>query len=161
MSHLHCDHADGLRLVKNAKQILVSEEEWHAGRTDHFHYLPHEWKGVKIVTFAYQQTGEGPHQRSFDLFGDGSIREVWVPGHSAGLSATIIQSYNTNQYMLLAADVGYAAKSWKEGLTPGVVINCQEAANSLNWVKQKSQESNNIATLANHDSEVKPGIITL
>ena len=161
MSHLHCDHADGLRLVKDAKRVLVSEKEWHAGQTDHFHYLPHEWKGVKMETFAYQQAGDGPHHRSFDLFGDGSIKEVWVPGHSAGLSATIIQSYNPNQYMLLAADVGYAAKSWEEDLTPGVVINRQEAATSLNWVKQKSQESNNIATLANHDLEVKPEIITL
>lgn len=136
MSHMHCDHADGLRLVKNAKQIMVSEEELHACKTDHFHYLPHEWKGVDVKPFKYADSAEGPHQRAFDLFGDGSIIEVWVPGHSAGLSATLVRSYNTNQYVLLAADTGYARKSWEEGLTPGVVINRAEAEKSLMWVKK-------------------------
>ena len=46
MSHMHCDHADGLRLVKNDKNILVSEEEYEAILNDKIHYLPHEWKGV-------------------------------------------------------------------------------------------------------------------
>lgn len=161
MSHMHCDHADGLRLVKDAKHILTSEEELHACRTDHFHYLPHEWKGVNVQSFSYTDSAEGPHQRAFDLFGDGSIIEVWVPGHSAGLSATLIKSYNTNQYVLLAADVGYARKSWEENLTPGVVIDRQEAEKSLMWVKKKALESNNIATLANHDPDVAEQVITL
>lgn len=161
MSHMHCDHADGLRLVKDAKKIMTSEEELRACQRDHFHYLPHEWQGVNVQSFQYTTAAEGPHQRAFDLFGDGSVIEVWVPGHSAGLSATLIKSYQTNQYVLLAADVGYAQKSWEEDLTPGVVINRQEAEKSLQWVKKKSMESNNIATLANHDPAIAEQVITL
>lgn len=111
--------------------------------------------------FNYEESVFGPHHRAFDLFGDGSVIEVWVPGHGAGLSATLIRSYNSDQYVLLAADAGYARRSWEENLTPGVVINRQEAEKSLLWVKQKAGEENNIATLANHDPEVPAGIITL
>lgn len=63
MSHMHCDHADGLRLVKDAKKILVSEEEYEAIKKDKLHYLPHEWKGVNIETFKFEQTGIGPKQK--------------------------------------------------------------------------------------------------
>lgn len=161
MSHMHCDHADGLRLVKNAKRIMLSQEELHACKTDHFHYLPHEWRGVKLTPYEYSDLPFGPHHRAYDVFGDGSVIQVWVPGHSAGLSATIVKSYNTNQYVLLAADTGYAAKSWEEMLTPGVVIDRAQAKQSLEWIKQQSEENNNIATLANHDPEVKEQIITL
>lgn len=161
MSHLHCDHADGLKLVKSAKQILVSAPEWQAAQRDKMHYLPHEWQGVKINKFHYTTSQYGPKQKAFDLFGDGSIVEVWVPGHSAGLSATIINSYNTNQYVLLAADSGYGRPSFEEHLRPSVVINGKEATQSLEWVIKKRLETNNIATLANHDPEIKPQVITL
>lgn len=161
MSHLHCDHADGLRLVKDAKQILVSDLEWQAAQRDKMHYLPHEWRGVNVGRYNYTSSPYGPHQLAFDLFGDGSIVEVWVPGHSTGLSATVINSYNTNQYVLLAADAGYGQPSFNEHLRPSVVVNAQEAAQSLEWVIKKRLESNNIATLANHDPEVQPQVITL
>lgn len=46
LSHLHCDHADGLRLVKDAKRIMVSDLEYKAASRDKIRYLAHEWKGV-------------------------------------------------------------------------------------------------------------------
>lgn len=48
LSHLHCDHADGLSLVQDAKHVLVSEEEWFAANHDHINYLPHMWKGIPV-----------------------------------------------------------------------------------------------------------------
>lgn len=161
MSHLHCDHADGLRLVSDAKNILVSDLEWRAANSDKVHYLPHEWSEVDIQRYNYSTSQYGPHQKSFDLFGDGSIEEVWVPGHSAGLSATIINSYNSDDYVLLGADVGYGRPSWEQNLRPSVVIDAKEAEKSLGWLEKKRLESNNIATLVNHDPEVHPQTITL
>lgn len=161
MSHLHCDHADGLRLVKDAKHILVSEEEYRAAKKDHLHYLPKEWKGVDLDTFHLSKTGVGAYGRSFDLFGDGSIQMIWEPGHSAGLCATKIQVPGQDKYVMLAADAGYAAKSWEEGLTPGVVINRDQARKSLNYIGKVAQDPNCVECLANHDAKVKPHVITL
>lgn len=161
MSHLHCDHADGLSLVKNAKRIMVSEEEWFAANRDYLRYLHHEWKGVPIETFKLTNSKEGAFGRSFDLFGDGSIQMIWEPGHSAGLCATKVQIPGQNKYVLLAADGGYAAKSWEQNLTPGVVINRLAAQKSLDYLAKVSKDPNCIELLANHDPNVKPHVITL
>lgn len=159
MSHLHCDHADGLRLVKDAKKILVSQEEWDSANRDHVKYLHHEWKGVNVETFALEETGEGPFGRAWDVFGDGSVVMIWIPGHSDGLCATRVKNTETGKYVLLAADAGYAEKSWKENLTPGVVNNRDQAQKSLDWVKSVSEDPNCIKVLANHDPNVKVGHI--
>ncbi|AGZ26196.1 MULTISPECIES: N-acyl homoserine lactonase family protein [Staphylococcus] len=161
MSHMHCDHADGLRLVKNAKNILVSEEEYEAISNDKMHYLPHEWKGVHLNTFHFDNTGIGPKNRSFDLFGDGTITMVWVPGHSKGLASTIIKNEDSEKFLLLASDVGYAAKSWQENVLPGVLVDKEDAQLSLDWVKKMANDKNCIEAIANHDANVKPHVITL
>ncbi|MBY6177903.1 N-acyl homoserine lactonase family protein [Staphylococcaceae bacterium DP2N0-1] len=161
MSHMHCDHADGLRLVKNDKNILVSEEEYEAILNDKIHYLPHEWKGVHLNTFHFDNTGIGPKKRSFDLFGDGTITMVWVPGHSKGLASTIIKNENSEKFILLATDVGYAAKSWQENILPSVLVDKEDAQISLDWVKRMSDDPNCVEVIANHDVNVKPHVITL
>ncbi len=103
LSHLHSDHADGLKLVQNAKKIMVSKEEWQGTLDDPKRYIKKEWHGVNLETFEFIETGVGPKKRSFDLFGDGSIVFVHTPGHSVGLAATIIQ--NNGQFVLLTSDV--------------------------------------------------------
>lgn len=91
---------------------------------------------------------------------------IWEPGHSAGLCATKIQIPGQDKYVMLAADAGYAAKSWEEGLTPGVVItgvviNRDQARKSLNYIGKVAQDPNCVECLANHDTKVKPHVITL
>ena len=161
LSHLHCDHADGLPLVSDAKNILVSEEEWYSANRDHVRYLPHEWKNIPIHTFKLQKTGLGAYGRSFDLFGDGSIQMIWEPGHSTGLCATKVQLPAQDKYVMLAADGGYAAKSWQENLTPGLVVNRFAAQKSLDFLKETAKDPNCIECLANHDPNVQPHTITL
>lgn len=62
---------------------------------------------------------------------------------------------------MLAADGGYAAKSWKENLTPGLVVNRLAAQKSLDFLRQTAADPNCIKCLANHDPNVKPHTITL
>ncbi|MBO1198378.1 N-acyl homoserine lactonase family protein [Staphylococcus simiae] len=161
MSHMHCDHADGLRLVNDAQNILLSEEEYQAILKDKIHYLPHEWKDINLNTFKFENTGIGPKNKSFDLFGDGTIIMVWVPGHSKGLAATIIKNKNSNRFVLLASDSGYASKSWEENILPGVLINKKDAQDSLEWIKQMANSENCIKAIANHDPKIKPHVIEL
>ena len=86
---------------------------------------------------------------------------IWEPGHSAGLCATKVQIPGQDKYVMLAADAGYAAKSWEEGLTPGVVINRDQSRKSLNYIAEVAKDPNCVECLANHDAKVKPHIITL
>lgn len=99
----------GLRQLKEAKHILVSEEEWQDTKAHAERYVTSMWKGVNVETFAFSETGQGPAGRSFDLFGDGSVEMIQIPGHTSGLAAVKIT--HGGKFVLLFADGGYAEKS--------------------------------------------------
>lgn len=91
MTHLHLDHASGASEFPDATFVL-SEREWeaattvprplrHGYRRAHFDYLfdyrTIDFNGPLIDSYA-------SFGRTFDLFGDGSVRLAFTPGHSAG-----------------------------------------------------------------------------
>ena len=159
LTHLHSDHVSGLKLVREAKNILVSEEELKAARKDKLRYIHHMWEDVNLKTFHMSPSNYGPQNRSFDLFGDDSVVFVHTPGHSKGLVSTIIQ--RNGKYVLLAADTGYAKKSWEQMILPGVSVNKKQLIQSLQWVKEMASNPNCIEALANHDADIKPHTIKL
>lgn len=160
LSHLHSDHASGLPLVKNAKQFLVSEEELQAGRKDRLRYIPKMWKDVELTPFHYEKSHLGPFHRSFDLFNDGSIQMIWTPGHSQGLSATLITGAD-GKSILLASDVGYAQSSIEQRKTQGVSINRKWSYMSVGWANQMAHSDNVVRTIVNHDVDTYPEVLTL
>lgn len=160
LSHLHSDHASGLKLVKEAKKILTSDAEWQAANRDKLRYINKMWRDVNVETFAYESANVGPLHQTFDLFGDGSVQFVATPGHSAGLSATIVTGKDGRE-VVLAADVGYARESWEKMVTPGIVVDRKAAIESLAWIKQEAAKPNVVEALANHDPQVMPHVVTL
>lgn len=68
---------------------------------------------------------------------------------------------DSEDYVLLVADTGYAKKSWENLVIPGISINKKQAYQSLKWVKEMASQQNCIAVLANLDPDVKPHTITL
>ena len=116
LTHLDCDHANGLRAVKDAKHIIVAQEELDCARKNGFiRYKKKWWEGVDLETIEWNGT-EGPAGKSFDLFGDGSVKMINIPGHCNGLCAVKI-TREDGKYVLLFSDGGYATKSWKEMIT--------------------------------------------
>lgn len=162
LSHLDCDHANGLKLVANAKKILVSSDEMEftkKGFVNKIRYNPAWWEGTKIQVFGWNGT-EGPAQKSYDVFGDGNVVMVNIPGHSAGLCALKVKNAE-GKFVLLFSDGGYATKSWKEMITSGISADKKTQKKSLEWIRSESLDKNCIASLANHDPDVKPGVIEL
>lgn len=160
LTHLDCDHANGLKHVAHVKQILVSQDELNfAKKHSLFRYKSRWWKNVKLTTF--QWNGEdGPVAKSFDLFGDGSITLINIPGHSAGMFAVTIKNED-EKFVLLCADGGYAKKSWQEMIPSGIASDKQLQRKSLEWIRLQSEDSNCIAVLASHDPDIKPQVIEL
>jgi glyoxylase-like metal-dependent hydrolase (beta-lactamase superfamily II) len=157
LSHLHSDHVSGIKHVAQAKRILTSELELKAAQKD-IGYIRSMWEGVSIETFKLQEIPFGPYRAGLDLFGDGSIYLVHTPGHSKGQTSILVKT--DNGWVLLASDVGYGKKSWEQGILPGLTINKEEAAQSLSWVGSFAQRCDCRLVLVNHDSDVRPQIIT-
>lgn len=161
LTHLDCDHANGLRAVAGAKKIFVSRSEMLFAQkksiTNLIRYQRRWWQGVNLDLFDWNSV-DGPFQRSFDLFGDGSVVMTNIPGHSDGLCAVRIKN-SEGKYVLLFSDGGYAAKSWQEMITSGVAADRRQQYLSLEWIRQQSMDQNCIESLANHDENVRPHII--
>ena len=162
LSHLDCDHANGLPQVKKAKHILVSAEELHCTRklspVVQIRYQEKWWKDVRLQTFRWNGT-EGPVGKSFDLFGDGSIQMINIPGHSDGLCAVKVTN-GDGRYVLLYSDGGYAEKSWREMITPGICMDKVQQRKSLEWIREQSLDEKCLESLANHDPDVIPHTIS-
>lgn len=90
LSHLDCDHANGLKLVADAKKILVLKDELrfaeNGSPVNRIRYNADWWRGTKMQTFDWNGL-MGPAGRSYDMFGDGMLVMVNIPGHSKGLCA--------------------------------------------------------------------------
>jgi len=96
MTHLHLDHSSAISEFPNST-FVVSETEWRDAahgpqpalkgyRRSHFDYA-FEYRTVdfdRANINSYAAFG-----RTFDLFGDGSIRLAYTPGHSAGHMSVI------------------------------------------------------------------------
>jgi len=91
MTHLHLDHTSAISEFPNST-FVVSETEWQAAthgpnpllngyRRAHFDFA-FEYRTIdfdRANVDSYATFG-----RTFDLFGDGSLRLAFTPGHSAG-----------------------------------------------------------------------------
>lgn len=161
LSHLDCDHANGLRQVKDARHILVSKTEMEGADAGNFQsrirFRRRWWDGVALKTFDWNGA-EGPAGHSYDVLGDGSLKMIHIPGHSAGLCALKITNPD-GKFVLLFADGGYATRSWQQMTTSGIALDKVKQKQSLQWIREQSLSPDCIVSLASHDSEVKPHVI--
>ena len=154
MTHLHTDHASGLQSVRNAKKILVSAAELRDTEKYPIRYVSDMWRGIKFEPFEFNDTGVGSVGKSLDLFGDGSIELVNIPGHTSGLTA--VKLNGDGKFVLLFSDGGYAKKSWRDLIPPGTALDEELALKSLLWIREMSLRENCIESLANHDPDITP-----
>ncbi len=156
ISHLDCDHVNGLELVKDAKEILVSNDELVGSRKkkrkNKIRYQSKWWEDCNLQGFDWNNN-EGPSGKAFDLFGDGSVKMIAIPGHSDGLCALKIKN-DEGKYVLLFSDGGYATKSWKDMITSGVSEDKVAQRKSLEWIRMESLNEACVESLANHDAEI-------
>ncbi len=96
MTHMHIDHSSAISEFPNST-FVVSETEWHAAATGPRPMLngyrrPHFDYAFDYRTVDFDRGGIDSYAtfgRTFDLFGDGSIRLAYTPGHSAGHTSVI------------------------------------------------------------------------
>lgn len=161
LTHLDCDHANGLKQVKGAKKFMVAADEVKFANkiTNRVRYYKGWWEGINLTEFTWNDT-QGPVGKSYDLLGDGSIELINIPGHADGLYAVKIKN-EEGKFVLLFSDGGYARKSWEEMITSGIAADKQLQKQSLQWIREQSLDKNCIESLANHDPDIAPHVIEL
>lgn len=161
LTHLDCDHANGLELVRDAKNILVSKDELACANkhspVNMIRYQSIWWKNCNVTAFDWNDD-EGPFGKAFDVFGDGSVKMINIPGHCDGLCAVKVKNV-AGKYVLLFSDGGYSTLSWQKMLTSGICMDKAAQRRSLEWIREQSLSPDCIESLANHDSEIIPHCI--
>ncbi|MBP3866255.1 MAG: N-acyl homoserine lactonase family protein [Eggerthellaceae bacterium] len=161
LTHLDCDHANGIAQVKDAKRFMVAADEvrFASKVTSHVRYNKDWWSMVELDEIEWDRT-EGPAGKSYDLLGDGSIRLVNIPGHADGLFTVKVVA-DGGRFVLLFSDGGYARKSWEEQITSGIAADKEAQKKSLAWIREQSLDPLCVESLANHDPDVEPHVIEL
>ena len=161
ITHLDCDHANGLKQVKGAKKFMVAADEvrFASKVTNKVRYYKGWWENVPLTEFEWNDT-EGPVGKSYDFLGDGSIELINIPGHADGLYAVKVKN-EEGKFVLLFSDGGYAKKSWEEMITSGIAADKEAQKKSLAWIREQSLDENCVESLANHDPDIKPHVIEL
>ena len=161
ITHLDCDHANGLKQVRGAKKFLVSADEvkFTSKLSNRIRYYKGWWDSIPLTEFDWNDT-QGPVGKSFDLLGDSSIQLINIPGHADGLFAVKIRN-EEGKFVLLFSDGGYARKSWEEMITSGIAADKAAQKQSLAWIRDQSLDPNCAESLANHDPDIQPHVIKL
>ncbi|MCH3910134.1 MAG: N-acyl homoserine lactonase family protein [Bacilli bacterium] len=160
MSHMDIDHASGLRLVKDSPKIYLSPEENEAIHSCDPRYSKKTYKGLSLTSIAWNGT-YGPFEKSWDVFGDGSVIVFLSSGHSKG--SLSIKVEKDGRFILVVGDSGYNEESWEKGYLPGPVYSKEEIKKTLAWIQEQRQKKGCVACLCAHDpsEKTKPQLIVL
>jgi len=111
MTHMHMDHASAISDFTEATYVL-GEGEWaafNAPRPTLKGYVTRQGAHAvdyrEVVYDTRLASSYSTFGRSFDLFGDGAVRLVYTPGHSAGHQSLIVRL--REREALIAGDAIY------------------------------------------------------
>jgi glyoxylase-like metal-dependent hydrolase (beta-lactamase superfamily II) len=156
MTHMHIDHASAISEFPDATFVL-SRAEWEAATTqgelhgyfkrqfDHaFDYRLLDFEGDQVDSFS-------GFARSFDLFGDGSVRTVFTPGHTRGHMSVVLRTARGE--VLVAGDAIYMRRSLDNTHLPYRTEDDHVFRRSLREIQQYVKETPDALVIPGHDWE--------
>ncbi len=119
MTHMHLDHTSAISEFPKST-FIVSEAEWkaaiHGGAADGYRKAHYDYAfDYRTVDFDRESVGSyASFARNFDLFGDGSVRLAYTPGHSAGHISVICRLKERD--FVIGGDAMYMAAQLDGGM---------------------------------------------
>jgi N-acyl homoserine lactone hydrolase len=145
-THLHIDHTGAVGHFPQASVIVQAKELEAARAAD-----PPEAGGYVRADFEQDgldwQTVDGEH----DLFGDGAVRLLPTPGHSAGHMSLLLELEETGP-ILLTADAADNREQWAGRAFPRALSSREEAGASLDRLRTLADQTGALVVFG-HDSE--------
>jgi glyoxylase-like metal-dependent hydrolase (beta-lactamase superfamily II) len=159
MTHLHMDHASGMSEFPNSTFVL-SDAEWEAATTGARPllrgYRPKQYDYVfDYRTLDYSGPGIESYSsfgRTFDLFGDGSVRLAFTPGHSAGHQCVIARLAQRD--FVIAGDVVYNMRQLDGGPEPAAPFDRHNWKRSLQELQLFRRDYPDAIIVPSHDAEL-------
>ena len=154
MTHMHFDHASAIGEFPGAT-FLMSQQEWDAvlegKRLDGYVRRQYDF-GFDYRTFDFDSGATesfASFGRSFDLFGDGSIRAVFTPGHTHGHTSYVLRL--RDREVLVAGDAFYTRRALDEGVPPYRMADAHLYRRSLREIQRYREQTPQALIIPGHD----------
>ena len=158
MTHLHLDHASGMADFPGATFVLT-EAEWNdatsGGRPLLRGYVPSQYDyafDYRTVSYSEGIESYSTFGRTFDLFGDGSVRLASTPGHSAGHQSVICRLRDRD--LVIAGDVVYTLSQLESAPGPARPFDPHTFNRSLQELKLFRRQYPQAVIIPSHDPEL-------
>jgi N-acyl homoserine lactone hydrolase len=165
LTHAHNDHAGGAQDCLQAK-VYVPKAEWEDATgtwlAPRRGFMPEQLTGLedRLAFVDYRpDTPYGTFERSFDLFGDGSVVLVSTPGHTAG-SQSVFVNLPSGQRFLFVGDTAWVAENYRipapKGRLARRLLEYDERAvwESLLRIRKLAELDRDITIVPGHDPNV-------
>jgi N-acyl homoserine lactone hydrolase len=156
MTHLHPDHASAISDFADAT-FLVSDVEWEAAteggqRQGYVHSQFDHGFDYRLVDFdADTANSFSGFARSLDVFGDGSVRLVFTPGHTLGHMSVVLRTAAGE--VLVAGDAIFMHRTLEEDHLPFSLPDEHLFRRSLRELRQYLKETPDALVIPGHDWE--------
>jgi N-acyl homoserine lactone hydrolase len=161
MTHLHFDHTSAISEFPGAT-FVIAEPEWVAATTDRRPALRGYRPAHFDYTFDYRTLNYGGDRissystfgRTFDLFGDGSIRLAFTPGHSAGHQCVIARLRDRD--FVIAGDAVYNLRQLQGAPEPPRPVDRHNWRRSRRELQLYRTQFPHAVVVPSHDHELWP-----
>ncbi len=164
LTHAHVDHIGGLATIPPSVPVYVGEGElaefktWNADLNG-FHKKDIE-TGHKFLTTPWQDAPVLGFDRSWDIFGDGSVVVLEAPGHTPGSQMVLLNL--DNQPVLITGDGIYTHRNYELPAPKGKIFahrtdwNDEKSMAEIMKIRDIHEKHPEVLILASHDWEQVP-----
>jgi glyoxylase-like metal-dependent hydrolase (beta-lactamase superfamily II) len=145
-THLHIDHTGALGHFPNAT-IVVHARELEAARASEDPLA----SGYVREDYGRPELRWRPAEGELDLFGDGTVRLLETPGHSAGHMSLLLELEESGPVLLTADAVDNRAQ-WEGREPPRALFSREQASQSLERLRRLADETDALLVLG-HEPE--------
>lgn len=151
-SHLHLDHSGAVGHFPNAKYVVQHRELEYA-------YTPQWFQAPAYIRADFDRDVEwmflyGEHDDNYDLFGDGTIKLLYTPGHAPGHMSMVLNLQETGP-MILTADAAYVMEHYNNLALPGLLHSASDCAESVQKLR-RTAEALDAMVVTGHDPDEWP-----
>jgi glyoxylase-like metal-dependent hydrolase (beta-lactamase superfamily II) len=156
MTHLHPDHASAIVDFPDAT-FLLSDVEWEAaaegGPRDGYvkSQFDHGFDYRLLDFDAEEANSFSGFARSLDVFGDGSVRVLFTPGHTLGHISVALRTAKGE--VLVAGDAIFMHRTLDEDRLPYALPDEHLFRRSLREIRQYRKETPDAVIIPGHDWE--------
>ncbi|MBS2026474.1 MAG: MBL fold metallo-hydrolase [Deltaproteobacteria bacterium] len=142
-THLHLDHVAGARDLPASTPIYVGPAEATSHAFMNMFVQGNNDRALEgkpaLSELQFQPDPSGRFDGVLDLFGDGSVWALWVPGHTSGSVAFVVRT--PNGPVLLTGDACHTRWGWENDVEPGTFSDDQAQSRvSLEKLRQLAAE---------------------